>query len=196
MNDFNTWFEGHVARFSLQSYIAKDPTMVDDWRRELASFDLQDLNFATREMMLGDMEIWPKDHLRLIRQLADKNMRNRRIVQAAPEQTFHNSYRCERCRDSGTIRILAAQVKPKDVVASSLIDCQAACTCKQGQRMVEDDREKVSQRTLRRGIRSVKVEDYRFDYGIDWETNVASAVGHYQELGKPSKFNEFEKFAG
>lgn len=195
-NEFNTWLQGHTARFTgLRSYLeqdAGDTKIADDWFDELRQFTIEDLKYATRQCLLADEKVWPDRQLKAIKGYAESKARDRRYVEAAPEN-FQNSYRCIKCRDAGTRRLLAVDrnecERLSEVTRAHLIDCVAACQCKAGKRLSE-----VTAESQAKGLREIVAADYEYEYEFNVQQNEDAAVDFYRALYSPNRHPEFAAF--
>ena len=194
-SEFKAWLEKHVSRFPrLGEWFAKDKTIVHDWADSLSEFTIDDLNFATREMMQSEETIWQEQQLGQVRRHAKIARTRRSFVSKAPVENFRTSYKCKNCRDAGTIRIIAVDPDRfttfEALTESDLLDCACACTCSTGRLRFGRD-----PNSERKGLPELTRRAYVYNYDIYWKANVEEALDHYKSLVEEKKHSEFLKFA-
>lgn len=194
-SEFTGWLEKHVSRFPrLGEWFSKDKTIVHDWADSLSEFSLDDLNFATREMMQSEETIWQDQQLGQIRRHAKASRSRRSFIKKAPADSFRTAYRCNNCRDAGTIRIIAVDPERFTTFAelseSDLLDCVCACTCATGRTRFGHD-----PNSERKSLPELTNRAYVYDYDFHWKPNLDAALAHYKSFVDQKKHSEFTKFA-
>jgi len=178
------WLAHHVDRFpKLKGYFANqqgENRIEEDWRKAFEKYEAKDLYAATERMTRIDKTIWEAQHKPKLLNFAFQARRDRRLIEAAPADSFRDRVKCLDCKDDGVIRILFP-------TETGFSDCVAACLCESGQvfsRKKENGRQH---------LRPFRQTDYVYDYSLDnWQQQMDAARLHYKSIKKPKPFPEFE----